>query len=117
MPLGPSTSSAPLTKSPKDRWRWSAEVGSTSNRERRRHRAHQHKRAVVPFSPRAARPLEERPELDFIRDYKDGSADYALQYTDPDWAAIRVMQHLGEAIVLELEELREEVYRQAVSLL
>jgi hypothetical protein len=27
------------------------------------------------------------------------------------------MQHLGEAVVIEPEELREEVYRRAVSLL
>lgn len=72
---------------------------------------------MVRFSPQAARLLEERPELDFVRYYEDGSADYSLHYTDPDWTATRVMQHLGEVVVLEPEELREEVYRQAVSLL
>lgn len=75
------------------------------------------KRAVIRFSPEAANHLEKRPELDLIEEREDGSADYALRYTDPEWAATRVMQHLGEAVVVEPEELREEVYRRAVSLL
>ncbi len=75
------------------------------------------KRAVIRFSPQAASLLEERPEFDLIKEHEDGSADYALRYTDPEWAATRVMQHLGEAVVIEPEELRWEVYRRAVSLL
>ncbi len=80
-------------------------------------RSHPPKRAVIRFSPQAANLLEQRPELDLIKNHEDGSADYALRYTDPEWAATRIMQHLGEAVVLEPEELREEVYRRAVSLL
>jgi proteasome accessory factor C len=78
---------------------------------------HPPKRAVVRFSPEAASLLEQRSELDLIKEHEDGSADCALRYTDPEWAATRVMKHLGEAVVIEPEELREEVYRQAVSLL
>jgi proteasome accessory factor C len=80
-------------------------------------RSHPPKRAVIRFSPEAASLLEQRPELDLVKEHEDGSADYALRYTDPEWAATRVMQHLGEAIVIEPEELREEVYRLALSLL
>lgn len=75
------------------------------------------RRAVVRFSPAVARWMEERPELDLIEVNEDGSADYALYYTDPAWAARRVMQYLGEAVVVEPEELRQEVYRKAASLL
>ncbi len=75
------------------------------------------RRAVVRFSPTVARWMEERPELDLIERREDGSADYALYYTDPGWAARRIMQYLGEAVVVEPEELRQEVHRQAASLL
>ncbi len=75
------------------------------------------RRAVVRFSPGVARWMEERPELDLIEEREDGSADYALYYTDPVWAARRVMQYLGEAVVVEPEELRQEVHQQAESLL
>jgi proteasome accessory factor C len=75
------------------------------------------KRAVVRFSPEIARWMEERPELDLIEELEDGSADYALYYTDESWAAKRVMQYLGEAVVLEPEGLRREVHRQASTLL
>jgi len=75
------------------------------------------KRAVVHFSPEVARWMEERPELDLIEERDDGSADYALYYTDEAWAARRVMQYLGEAAVLEPEDLRQEVYRQAQALI
>ena len=75
------------------------------------------RRAVVRFSAAVARWMEERPELDLIADREDGSADYALYYTDPDWAAKRVMRYLGEAVVLEPPELRREVHRQATALL
>ncbi|MGI8650794.1 MAG: helix-turn-helix transcriptional regulator [Rubrobacter sp.] len=73
--------------------------------------------AIIRFSPVVARWMEERPELDFIERHEDGSTDYALHYTDPAWAARRVMQYLGEAVVIEPEELREEVRRMAKSLL
>jgi proteasome accessory factor C len=75
------------------------------------------KRAVVRFSPEVARWMEGRPELDPIEEREDGSADYALYYTDEAWAAGRVMQYLGEAVVVEPEELRREVYRLANVLL
>ena len=75
------------------------------------------KRAVVRFSPEVARWMEEHPELDFIEERDDGSADYALYYTDEAWAAGRVMQYLGEAVVIEPEELRREVHRRASALL
>lgn len=75
------------------------------------------RRAVVRFSPEVARWMEERPELDLIERRDDGSADYALYYTDPAWAAKRVMQYLGEAVVLEPVELRAEVRGQASALL
>ncbi len=75
------------------------------------------KRAVVRFSADVARWMEERPELDMIEEREDGSADYALYYTDAGWAARRVMQYLGEAAVIEPEELRHELCRQAASLL
>lgn len=74
-------------------------------------------RAVVRFSPTVARWMEERPELDLIEEHDDGSADYALYYTDEAWAASRVMQYLGEAAVVEPEGLRQEVRRQARVLL
>jgi proteasome accessory factor C len=75
------------------------------------------KRAVVRFSPAIARWMEERPELDLIEEYEDGSADYALYYTDQSWAARRIMRYLGEAVALEPEELRQEIHKQASSLL
>ncbi len=75
------------------------------------------RRAVVRFSPGVARWMEERPELDLIEEREDGSADYALYYTDSGWAARRVMQYLGEAVVLEPEELRREISSQASALL
>lgn len=75
------------------------------------------KRAVVRFSPEISRWMEERPELDLIEERVDGSADYALYYTDPGWAARRVMRYLGEAVVLEPEELRQEIHTQASALL
>jgi predicted DNA-binding transcriptional regulator YafY len=75
------------------------------------------RRAVVRFSPEVARWMEERPELDLLEEHEDGSADYALYYTDPAWAANRIMQYLGEAVVLEPEELGVEVRRQASALL
>ncbi|MDP9476103.1 MAG: WYL domain-containing protein, partial [Actinomycetota bacterium] len=50
------------------------------------------RRAVVRFSPEVARWMEERPELDLLEQREDGSADYALYYTDEAWAARRVMQ-------------------------
>ncbi|MDP9438326.1 MAG: WYL domain-containing protein, partial [Actinomycetota bacterium] len=71
------------------------------------------RRAVVRFSPEVARWMEEHPELDLIAEHEDGSADYALYYTDEGWAAGRVMQYLGEAVVIEPEGLRQEVLRQA----
>ncbi|WP_119065761.1 helix-turn-helix transcriptional regulator [Rubrobacter indicoceani] len=74
-------------------------------------------RARIRFSPTVARWMEERPELDLIEARDDGSADYALHYTDPAWAAKRVLQYLGEAVVVEPEKLREEVRRMAESLL
>lgn len=74
-------------------------------------------RAVVRFSPEVARWMEERPELDLIEEREDGSADYALYYTDQVWAVRRVMQYLGEAVVVEPEDLRREVHRQAQALL
>lgn len=80
-------------------------------------RSYAAKRAVVRFSPAVARWMEERPELDLVEERDDGSADYALHYTDPSWAAKRVMQYLGEAVVIEPEELREEVHRRAEELL
>jgi proteasome accessory factor C len=61
--------------------------------------------------------MKERPELDLIEEREDGSADYALYYTDECWAAKRVMQYLGEAVMLEPVELRREVHRQASALL
>ena len=75
------------------------------------------RRATVRFSPEVARWMGERPELDLIEEHGDGSADYALYYTDEAWAARRVMQYLGEAVVVEPEDLREEVRRQAQVLL
>jgi proteasome accessory factor C len=75
------------------------------------------RRAVVRFSPTVARWMEEHPELDLIEERDDGSADYALYYTDEAWAARRVMQYLGGAVVIKPEELRREVCRQAVTLL
>lgn len=75
------------------------------------------KQAVIRFSPTVARWMEERPELDLIANHEDGSADYILHYTEPAWAARRVMQYLGEAVVVEPEDLREEVCRIAKSLL
>lgn len=75
------------------------------------------KRAVIRFSPTIARWMEERPELDLVEERDDGSADYILHYTDESWAAKRVMQYLGEAVVVEPEELREEAHRRAVELL
>ena len=80
-------------------------------------RAYAARRAVVRFSPTVARWMEERPELDLLKEREDGSADYALYYTDPVWAARRVMRYLGEAVVLEPEELRHEVHRQSTALL
>lgn len=80
-------------------------------------RSYAARRAVVRFSPAVARWMEERPELDLIQVREDGSADYALYYTDPGWAARRVMQYLGEAVVLEPEELRQEIHRQTSALL
>lgn len=74
------------------------------------------RRAVVRFSPTVARWMEEHPELDLVEEH-DGCADYALYYTDLGWAAGRVMQYLGEAVVLEPEELRREVRRRAEHLL
>ena len=75
------------------------------------------KRAVVRFSPQVARWMENRPEMDFVEQHEDGSADYALHYTDPAWAVGRIMQYLGEAVVLEPEELRREVRDRAAALL
>ncbi len=75
------------------------------------------RRAVVRFSPEVARWMEERPELDLIEEREDGSVDYVLYYTDEAWAARRVMQYLGEAVVVEPEDLRQEVHRQATALL
>lgn len=75
------------------------------------------KRAVIRFSPTVARWMEERPELDLVEERPDGSADYILHYTDESWAAKRVMQYLGEAVVIEPEELRGEVRWMAETLL
>lgn len=75
------------------------------------------KRAVVRFSPEVARWMENRPELDPVEEHPNGSADYALYYTDPAWAASRIMVYLGAATVLEPEELRAEVHRRASVLL
>ena len=75
------------------------------------------KRAVIRFSPAIARWMEERPELDLREEHPDGSADYILHYTDESWAAKRVMQYLGEAAVVEPEELRGEVRRRAAEML
>lgn len=75
------------------------------------------KRAVVRFSEAVARWMEERPELDLVAENEDGSADYVLHYTDEAWAAKRVMQYLGEAVVVEPEELRAEVRRRAQEML
>ena len=61
--------------------------------------------------------MEDRPELDLVEEREDGSADYALYYTDPGWAARRVMRYLGEAVVLEPAELRREIHRRASALL
>ncbi len=80
-------------------------------------RAYAAKRAVVRFSPEVARWMEGRPELDLIEEHDDGSADYALHYTDESWAAGRVMQYLGEAVVVEPEGLRREIHRRATALL
>ena len=74
-------------------------------------------RAVVRFSPEVARWMEGRPELDLIEEHEDGSADYALHYTDGGWAAGRVMQYLGEAVVLEPEALRQKVHHRATAML
>ena len=68
------------------------------------------KRAVVRFSPEIARWMEGHPELDLIGECEDGSVDYALHYTDETWAAGRVMQYLGEAVVIEPDELRGKIY-------
>lgn len=75
------------------------------------------KRAVVRFSPEVARWMEERPELDLVEEYEDGSADYVLHYTEEAWAASRVMRYLGEAVVVKPEELRREVHRRTNALL
>ena len=75
------------------------------------------RRAIVRFSSEVVRWMEEHPELDLIEWREDGSADYALYYTDESWAARRVMRYLGEAAVLEPEELRQEIHRQASVLL
>ena len=75
------------------------------------------KRAVVRFSPQVARWMEDRPSMDLLERHDDGSADYALHYTDRAWAAGRIMQYLGEAVVLEPEELRREVRDRATALL
>ncbi|MDP9438206.1 MAG: WYL domain-containing protein, partial [Actinomycetota bacterium] len=75
------------------------------------------KRAVVRFSPEVARWMEERPELDLLDEREDGSADYALYYTDEAWAARSIMQYLGEAVVVEPEELKREIHGQASALL
>ena len=75
------------------------------------------RRAVVRFSPAVARWMGEHPELDLIEERDDGSADYTLYYTNESWAAKRVMQYLGEAVVLEPVELGREVHRQASALL
>jgi proteasome accessory factor C len=75
------------------------------------------KKAVIRFSSAIARWMEERPELDLVEEHPGGSADYILHYTDEAWAAKRVMQYLGEAVVVEPEELREEVRRRAEELL
>lgn len=80
-------------------------------------RGYAEKRAVVRFSPEVARWMEDRPELDLLEEREDGSADYALYYTDEAWAARRVMQYLGEAVVVEPEELKREIHAQASSLL
>ena len=80
-------------------------------------RSYAARRALVRFSPEVARWMEERPELDLIERREDGSADYALYYTNATWAAKRVMRYLGEAVVLEPEELRREVLDQATVLL
>ena len=45
---------------------------------------------MVRFSAAVAWWIEERPELDLIEEREDGSADYALNYTDPAWAARRM---------------------------
>ncbi len=74
-------------------------------------------RALVRFSPEVARWMEDRPELDLVEEHEDGSADYALYYTDPGWAAKRVMRYLGEAVVLEPAELRREIHRRGSALL
>ncbi|MBA2346610.1 MAG: WYL domain-containing protein [Rubrobacter sp.] len=74
-------------------------------------------RALVRFSPAVARWMEERPELDLVEEHPDGAADYAMYYSDPAWAARRIMVYLGSATVLEPEELRSEVHRQALTLL
>lgn len=74
-------------------------------------------RAIVRFSPRVARWMQERPELDLLARHEDGSADYAMYYTGVGWAASRVMQYLGEAEALEPEDLRREIGRRATGLL
>lgn len=80
-------------------------------------RSYAARRAIVRFSPNVARWMEEHPELDLLEERADGSADYALYYTDESWAARRVMQYLGEAVVVEPEDLRQEIHRQASVLL
>lgn len=75
------------------------------------------KRAVVRFSPQVARWMEERPALDLIEEHGNGATDYALYYTDESWAARRIMQYLGEAVMVEPEELRQEVHARASDLL
>lgn len=80
-------------------------------------RSYATKRAIIRFSPVVARWMEDRPELDLLKEHEDGSADYALYYTDLVWAARRVMQYLGEAVVTEPEELRQEIHRRASALL
>jgi proteasome accessory factor C len=67
------------------------------------------RRAVVRFSSAVSRWMEERPELDLIEEREDGSADYAVYYTDPVWAPSRVMQYLCGAVVIGQEELSQEV--------
>jgi predicted DNA-binding transcriptional regulator YafY len=58
-----------------------------------------------------------KQDLSLLEECEDGSADYVLYYTDPGWAARRVMRYVGEAVVLEPEELRREIHRQASALL
>lgn len=75
------------------------------------------RRAVVRFSPEASPSPEDGLDLDLIEERADGSTDYALYYTDTGEAARAVTQYLGEAVVLEPEELRREVRHRAESML